>query len=882
MKLTKRLLFSCMALICTLHGFSSNLFLPDQDSIIQITDDHIGVKNNMEKSTFSTKDSDPTSSVSDFSDFQPQDTSIITFTCTTYTNYGPFYMFFPSDVEILSCTSKIDNLSPVISGDTITWPAANSQWWSSASSSYDIEIKIFDNRGGSSTTMDVIYSHPSGSIRDTITLNSVSDKDLEMVSVSDLYPFVSEALSFPISYKNNGKKVTNYQVDIVIGNETDTVYKSTQTFSESLYAGELKSITLDKTYTPNSDDIGTYTFKAIISTTDDNDNSNDVYSDTSFVVYDEFTNNTPETALDYGTINSSDFSTILRKDADAWFKFTAEEDLSDIRFSVYYAGNANAYFYESITDANNNNQIPDGYIQKGAVKGANPIEGNGLYAGTYYAKVKLSSEKIKKANIKVAGTPNELYEVSTKIISAATGNQTNSYGIYLDGDYWSYTPKSGDDSLCYFLLSAGKHNFSVYSSYYNNSYDNVFTIDKSKQITIELDSTMWKSMYLIDEDSVYIKSHKEGYYKLDHDYYSRSIYADWYGWSTSYPLATSKIERGYLPGYELLTTEVNFSKDVSKYYLIFRVDTIAPSLDRAFASSTENEDDKVYLEFDRAVSITDSTGITVTVDGTTVGILGTEIDEYNQVVVTLDKGLKDAKTAKVSYSGGNINNLDSIAANSFSDVSILKDFDAPVVSYNFEEGDTLKSIEDLEIIFDEPVINSTYNIQWRSWDETTTMYWNNYYLSLIDTTNGSKVSVIRPYDVSINDNYTTFSLTPLSTLPDGNYNLIVGARFYDYQGNKFPGDTIGFVVALEEDVEISATNLSAEDVKIEVYPNPSSDYININSSVKGQAYLYNSVGTLCKQITINSESQKVNISDLSSGLYLLKLNNVTKRILINN
>lgn len=70
-----------------------------------------------------------------------------------------------------------------------------------------------------------------------------------------------------------------------------------------------------------------------------------------------------------------------------------------------------------------------------------------------------------------------------------------------------------------------------------------------------------------------------------------------------------------------------------------------------------------------------------------------------------------------------------------------------------------------------------------------------------------------------------------------------------------------------------------------VYPNPVTDYLTIQSDRKGAVHIFNSMGTLVKSIDKNSSTERIRISDLSSGVYFIKIASVngseTQKVIIN-
>lgn len=61
------------------------------------------------------------------------------------------------------------------------------------------------------------------------------------------------------------------------------------------------------------------------------------------------------------------------------------------------------------------------------------------------------------------------------------------------------------------------------------------------------------------------------------------------------------------------------------------------------------------------------------------------------------------------------------------------------------------------------------------------------------------------------------------------------------------------------------------DAQMSIYPNPANDYIKINGFTKEQHFtIYNTIGTKIISGMINQE-EKINIQNLISGVYVLKL-----------
>jgi hypothetical protein len=99
--------------------------------------------------------------------------------------------------------------------------------------------------------------------------------------------------------------------------------------------------------------------------------------------------------------------------------------------------------------------------------------------------------------------------------------------------------------------------------------------------------------------------------------------------------------------------------------------------------------------------------------------------------------------------------------------------------------------------------------------------------------------------------------------------------------NHFNGD--GYVVKFGMSEELISTNVISlnENNEIKVFPNPSSDFVTISSTDKtiSRIEILDVSGRLIKNIAANSFEVKVDVSDLSNGIYFLRVedeNNVGK------
>jgi hypothetical protein len=58
-----------------------------------------------------------------------------------------------------------------------------------------------------------------------------------------------------------------------------------------------------------------------------------------------------------------------------------------------------------------------------------------------------------------------------------------------------------------------------------------------------------------------------------------------------------------------------------------------------------------------------------------------------------------------------------------------------------------------------------------------------------------------------------------------------------------------------------------EILKIEIYPNPATDYLTLENMGKGIVEIYNTAGQLMKMIQTEGNQTSIDISDLSIGVY---------------
>jgi len=76
-----------------------------------------------------------------------------------------------------------------------------------------------------------------------------------------------------------------------------------------------------------------------------------------------------------------------------------------------------------------------------------------------------------------------------------------------------------------------------------------------------------------------------------------------------------------------------------------------------------------------------------------------------------------------------------------------------------------------------------------------------------------------------------------------------------------------------------------DDNKISIYPNPANDLVNIFSQTPGVLHIYNINGMLVKTEMVNNSNEQIDISNLSNGIYIIKINtdtqNYTQKLVVN-
>ena len=98
-------------------------------------------------------------------------------------------------------------------------------------------------------------------------------------------------------------------------------------------------------------------------------------------------------------------------------------------------------------------------------------------------------------------------------------------------------------------------------------------------------------------------------------------------------------------------------------------------------------------------------------------------------------------------------------------------------------------------------------------------------------------------------------------------------------GNIVISGTSGFTLVIESNLGVD----DVEDLVFQISPNPATEYFNISSKEEPitQIEIYNILGQTVRNINYTGTfSERVDISSLNSGLYLIKINDLTTKRLI--
>ena len=76
----------------------------------------------------------------------------------------------------------------------------------------------------------------------------------------------------------------------------------------------------------------------------------------------------------------------------------------------------------------------------------------------------------------------------------------------------------------------------------------------------------------------------------------------------------------------------------------------------------------------------------------------------------------------------------------------------------------------------------------------------------------------------------------------------------------------------------NTTNYSSKELNI--YPNPTSRYLSIDNTISGDLAILNSLGEIVLQYNKSLQKETLDLNELSSGIYLIKLKNYTAKFIV--
>ncbi|MEZ4853869.1 T9SS type A sorting domain-containing protein [Flavobacterium sp.] len=143
-----------------------------------------------------------------------------------------------------------------------------------------------------------------------------------------------------------------------------------------------------------------------------------------------------------------------------------------------------------------------------------------------------------------------------------------------------------------------------------------------------------------------------------------------------------------------------------------------------------------------------------------------------------------------------------------------------------------------------------------------------YYNQITDGTSSLNNYIISP----VTTGFTTHRTQSITTTSTGDITFKwIGSQ----PGNNVTNGTPVYIdnVRLMTDPTLSLNDIAEQEEKISIYPNPAFNYIQINGLKQKQSFsIYNVIG---KKINTGhlTDNEKIDISQLTNGLYFLKFNN---------
>ncbi len=137
--------------------------------------------------------------------------------------------------------------------------------------------------------------------------------------------------------------------------------------------------------------------------------------------------------------------------------------------------------------------------------------------------------------------------------------------------------------------------------------------------------------------------------------------------------------------------------------------------------------------------------------------------------------------------------------------------------------------------------------------------------------NGAIVGDYADLSWTLGDFYEEHTWTQAS--PAGAKSVIIGFRVFNADESRWPAEEVVTLlddIQLWEGVDATAVDERTLDQNVKLYPNPVDDILQINAnSAMKSVKIFNVSGQVVKEITDNFN--QINVTDLSSGLYIVKV-----------
>jgi hypothetical protein len=160
--------------------------------------------------------------------------------------------------------------------------------------------------------------------------------------------------------------------------------------------------------------------------------------------------------------------------------------------------------------------------------------------------------------------------------------------------------------------------------------------------------------------------------------------------------------------------------------------------------------------------------------------------------------------------------------------------------------------------------------------------------------NNSSITIVltnlnNPSGISYNDDYFFIGESTIDKISIYNIADFSPNGYYTLENNSYPngilvnGDEFFFIqtnIGKVSKIKLSTLNLQdiPENENIILFPNPTSDFINILNSNGKEFEIYNSLGQKVKYGKISDNI--INVNYLNNGVYFLKIDNVKHKIII--